>query len=75
MKVARSSWWRARIFSARFGGQPMNVQIPPAAVLGIYARENGRGMLFAEEEPEPESLEQGMQAAALRVTERGKGLL
>lgn len=41
-------------FNARFGGQPMNVKIPPQAVLGIYARENGRGMLFAEEEPEPE---------------------
>ncbi len=41
-------------FNARFGGRPMNVQIPPAAVLGIYARENGRGMLFAEDGPEPE---------------------
>ncbi len=41
-------------FSARFGGQPMTVRIPPGAVLGIYARENGRGMLFAEDEPEPE---------------------
>jgi stringent starvation protein B len=40
-------------FSARFGGVPMSVRIPPAAVLGIYARENGRGMLFPEE-PAPE---------------------
>lgn len=37
-------------FSARFGGVPMEVRVPPGAVLGIYARENGRGMLF----PEPE---------------------
>jgi len=35
-------------FSARFGGVPMNVQVPPYAVLGIYVRENGRGMLFPE---------------------------
>lgn len=41
-------------FSARFGGTPMNLQVPPQAVLGIYARENGRGMLFAEDEPDPE---------------------
>ncbi|MCP3662728.1 MAG: ClpXP protease specificity-enhancing factor [Gammaproteobacteria bacterium] len=37
-------------FSARFGGSPMEVLVPPAAVLGIYARENGQGMLFPEEE-------------------------
>jgi stringent starvation protein B len=37
-------------FNARFGGSPMDVFVPPAAVLGIYARENGRGMLFPEEE-------------------------
>ena len=41
-------------FNARFGGQDFHVSLPPTAVLGIYARENGRGMLFAEEEPEPE---------------------
>ncbi|MCB1758862.1 MAG: ClpXP protease specificity-enhancing factor [Gammaproteobacteria bacterium] len=37
-------------FSARFGGSPMNVRIPPAAVLGIYSRENSQGMLFMEPE-------------------------
>ncbi|WP_457676509.1 ClpXP protease specificity-enhancing factor [Thiolapillus sp.] len=45
-------------FGARFSGTPMNVLIPVNAVLGIYARENGRGMLFPEDEegdapPEP----------------------
>ncbi|HEB95584.1 MAG TPA: ClpXP protease specificity-enhancing factor [Sedimenticola thiotaurini] len=39
-------------FSARFGGTPMEVLVPPAAVLGIYARENGQGMLFPDEPPE-----------------------
>ena len=36
-------------FSARFGGRETDVLIPPPAVLGIYARENGRGMLFPDE--------------------------
>jgi stringent starvation protein B len=41
-------------FSARFGGRPFQVSLPPGAVLAIYARENGEGMLFGEEEtPEP----------------------
>lgn len=39
-------------FDARFGGQPMTVWIPPPAVLGLYARENGRGMVFPEEPAE-----------------------
>jgi stringent starvation protein B len=43
-------------FNARFGGTPMDVRVPPHAVLGIYARENGRGMLFPEEdEGDPQS--------------------
>src|SRR5512139_3207127 len=39
------------MFSARFSGTPMNVTIPVMAVLAIYARENGRGMVFNEDEP------------------------
>jgi len=47
-------------FSARFGGTPMRVMVPPSAVLGIYAKENRQGMLFLEqsdgsgEEPPPD---------------------
>ncbi len=41
-------------FGARFSGTPMEVVIPVRAVLGIYARENGQGMLFPEEEGAPE---------------------
>ncbi|EIC19570.1 ClpXP protease specificity-enhancing factor [Thiorhodovibrio frisius] len=37
-------------FSARFGGVPSVVGLPPVAVLGIYARENGHGMIFPQEE-------------------------
>jgi stringent starvation protein B len=38
-------------FSARFSGHSHSVMVPPSAVLGIYAKENGQGMLFAVEEP------------------------
>lgn len=38
-------------FSARFGGVSQNVSIPIAAVLAIYAKENGKGMVFEKEEP------------------------
>jgi stringent starvation protein B len=39
-------------FEARFGGVPMTVTVPPPAVMGIYARENGRGMVFPDEPEE-----------------------
>ncbi|MEN8166224.1 MAG: ClpXP protease specificity-enhancing factor [Pseudomonadota bacterium] len=39
-------------FSARFKGEPQEVMVPPGAVLGIYAKENGQGMLFPVEESE-----------------------
>jgi stringent starvation protein B len=41
-------------FNARFSGVPMFVYVPINAVNGIYARENGRGMMFDQEEYEPE---------------------
>lgn len=37
-------------FNARFGGVPRQVYVPMAAVMAIYARENGAGTMF---EPEP----------------------
>lgn len=36
-------------FSARFSGKPMTVELPVRAVLAIYARENGRGMVFDQD--------------------------
>jgi len=41
-------------FNARFGGVAMQVYAPISAVLGIYARENGRGMIFDAEDTPPE---------------------
>ncbi|WP_126453478.1 ClpXP protease specificity-enhancing factor [Sulfuriflexus mobilis] len=49
-------------FSARFSGAEMLVSVPTMAVLAIYARENGQGMMFAEEEggePSPTSPGEG----------------
>jgi len=37
-------------FEARFGGVPQNVHVPIIHVLAIYARENGRGMIFTAED-------------------------
>lgn len=37
------------MFSARFSGVVHHVQFPVDAVLGIYARENGQGMVFPED--------------------------
>jgi stringent starvation protein B len=38
-------------FSGRFGGVPQEVSAPISAILGVYAKENGQGMLFDAEEP------------------------
>ncbi len=45
----------ALAFSARFAGKPMDVYVPMSAVLAVYARENGQGMMFGSEPgPGPE---------------------
>ncbi|QFT85667.1 Stringent starvation protein B [Halomonas sp. THAF12] len=36
-------------FSARFGGQPTQIMVPTEALIAIYARENGVGMVFGHE--------------------------
>lgn len=43
-------------FSTRFGGVPSDIRLPIQSIMGIYARENGQGMMFQSEEtsgPEP----------------------
>jgi len=44
-------------FDARFAGVIHHVRFPVGAVLGIYARETGEGMVFSEQDlgPEPPS--------------------
>lgn len=49
-------------FEARFGGVPRSLAVPCAAILAIYARENGAGTVFTPEEHEeqlraPQSVE------------------
>lgn len=44
-------------FNARFAGVPMSVMVPIPAIMGIYAKENGQGMIFQQDlppDPEPE---------------------
>jgi stringent starvation protein B len=42
-------------FRGRFGGIAIDILVPLGAVLGIYARENGQGMVFEPEAPRPPS--------------------
>ncbi|SBS27307.1 hypothetical protein MAQ5080_00779 [Marinomonas aquimarina] len=45
-------------FEARFSGKPMQVYVPMAAAIALYAKENSDGLVFPPEEfdetPEPE---------------------
>lgn len=44
-------------FRARFGGTVRDIHVPVQAILGIYARESGQGLLFTDEDdaaPPPE---------------------
>lgn len=44
----------AMTFNGRFGGVATDIYVPIVAVVGIYARENGQGMVFEpEEETDP----------------------
>jgi len=40
-------------FEARFGGVSQQLVVPVTAVLGIYARETGQGMVFGEDDSPP----------------------
>jgi stringent starvation protein B len=40
-------------FNARFSGTAMDVYVPVVSVLAIYARENGQGMMFGEQDDTP----------------------
>ncbi len=40
-------------FEARFNGVAQQLAVPVTAILGIYARETGQGMLFSDEDATP----------------------
>ena len=56
-------------FDARFSGRPMSVAVPMCAVLAVYAKENGVGMAFQDEEddPTPTPDDDKPQRPALRI--------
>lgn len=41
-------------FVARFGGVSQAVSVPVTAIEAIYARENGRGMMFPDDDSDPD---------------------
>ncbi len=55
-------------FSARFSGVPAQVELPPQAVLGLYARENGHGMIFPQEEEPATEHETTQESEASKPT-------
>lgn len=42
------------LFDARFSGKSQNLYIPVESILAIYARENGQGMMFGDQDKIPE---------------------
>ncbi len=48
-------------FVAKFSGISVPIFLPPAAVVAIYAKENGRGMVFPDNEPEHRNSEHGSE--------------
>ena len=52
-------------FQARFGGKPHAVFVPAAAVLAIYARETGEGMVFSDQRSPDDSPVNGEAAKAI----------
>jgi stringent starvation protein B len=55
-------------FDARFAGVVHHVRVPMHAVLGVYARETGEGMVFSEIEKEPTPPEPPTQPDKTSVT-------
>ena len=59
-------------FSARFGGNSRALHFPVMAVLAVYARENGKGMMFSDDDgmqppPDPEPATPGSKKPSLKV--------
>lgn len=61
-------------FSARFQGSPQMVSFPPAAVIAIYGRDSGQGMMFGpEDDPDGTPASEGGESAGEETPpKRGK---
>ena len=46
-------------FNARFSGKAMDLFVPIDAILAVYAKENGQGMMFSEDDGAISSSEDG----------------
>ncbi|MFI3190579.1 ClpXP protease specificity-enhancing factor [Crenothrix sp. D3] len=42
-------------FNARFSGKPMHIIAPVVAVMAIYAKENGKGMVFSQDDEDTDA--------------------
>lgn len=60
-------------FNGRFAGIPTPVYVPIAAVMGIYARENGQGMVFDPEKPQPPAPKAPQAVVDSGAKQTGKG--
>ena len=49
--------------NTRFSGTPFQIVIPINAILAIYAKENGKGMIFPENETDTSQGQDGEQSA------------
>jgi stringent starvation protein B len=59
-------------FRARFGAATYDVSVPIVAVLGIYARETGQGMIFSEADTPPQPPAPPSEPAPAPTTGEGK---
>ena len=59
-------------FSARFSGRAFEVMVPPGAVLAVFARENGEGIVFGEVESPPTGTETDAAAKPADTPEKPK---
>ncbi|MEY3182969.1 MAG: hypothetical protein RLZ35_954 [Pseudomonadota bacterium] len=65
-------------FNAQFGGRGRDIYVPVQAVIAVYAKENGKGMVFTEEEYEDDgsedpSVSSNGQASKTNPQKSGKG--
>ncbi|MCX7101913.1 MAG: ClpXP protease specificity-enhancing factor [Methylobacter sp.] len=58
-------------FNARFSGKPMHILTPISTVLAIYAKENGKGMIFdpedSDEDEPPPPIKKSASKPTLRI--------
>ena len=62
-------------FSARFGGVARMVQVPNAAIVAVFARENGQGMAFEVEAQQPPAQPRGAACKCLPARTQRLGSL